>query len=570
MAIDLFNSRAVRDLQGEVAAVSARAESLGAELVAQRTQYESRISRISFQLDRERHRFSTRQAIARQGGYSALKIHAGEESPSTHSWTRTPMNIDDAIQRYQRKVRARSRQVARSDEVMIRFLNLTDRGVVGPDGVSMQAQILNQNGEMDKAANDAVADAWRSWGEDPACCDIEGRLSWVDLQSLHIRTVAKDGEFLARKIRGQEAGPYGFAIQVLDPELLDIDFAGDLENGNKIRFGIEYNAWWRPVAYWLRTSLSGNGGLSIGQYQLGQGIGRSTWDRVVRIPAEDIIHSYVVSEACQRRGWPWAFSTLLTLAMLGGYEEAALFAARVGASKFFVLEMPEGDGAGYQGDERKTSGAEGDTTGSTYIDAAEPGHGWIPPRGGKLSTFDPSYPNGEFDPFTRATLRRIASGLDVSYMSLSGDLSQTSYASGRQGLQDERDVWMRLHGFEIRQMCRPCFNEWLPMALLSGQIAIKGNKLAWTPDRQKKFSRVFWQGRTWPWIDPEADVAANVTAIEQGLTTRTEVVRSRTRRGFDDLCKERQQENTLLAQHQIEVPVVGAIPGGRKKGDGNA
>lgn len=94
--------------------------------------------------------------------------------------------------------------------------------------------------------------------------------------------------------------------------------------------------------------------------------------------------------------------------------------------------------------------------------------------------------------------------------------------------------------------------------------------LGWTPEREQKFLRVFFHGRTWPWIDPEADVAAAVTSIEQNLTTRTEVARQRTRRDFVDICKERAQENRQLAKYEIAVPVVGAIPGGRVKEGTNA
>ena len=569
MAIDLFNQRALRDLRGEVSAISQRADSLQVSLSQQQVRYQSTIARLQARARLERSRHRSQIAATQQWGVTALKIMAGEESSSTHSWTRTPMAIDDLIKRYLRPVRARSRQVSRSDEIMCRFLNMVNRGVVGPDGVTMQAQIVNQNGELDDKACEAVENAWAAWGDDPANCDVEGRLAWVDLQMLHIRTVARDGEFLARKIRGKDAGPYGFSLQVLDPELLDVDYDRDLDGGNKVRFGIEYNTWWRPVAYWLRTSTTGWSGHIIGEYDLGQNSKTRGPSRAVRVPAEDIIHSYLTIEPCQRRGWPWAFSALLTLNMLGGYEEAALFAARVGASKFFVLEAPADD-VNYRGDERKTSDAEGDTEGPEYVDAAEPGVGWRTNPGEKLSSFDPSYPNGEFDPFTRAALRRVASGLDVSYMSLSGDLSQTSYASGRTGLQDERDVWMTLQNWQIRHFCRPVYRDWLPLALLNGKIQIGGNVLPWTAEREQKFSRVIWQGRRWQWIDPEAEVAADTIAIEQGTMTRTESVRNRTGRDFLEVCKERQREDQILAKYGITVPVVGTIPGGQKKGPGNA
>ena len=51
-----------------------------------------------------------------------------------------------------------------------------------------------------------------------------------------------------------------------------------------------------------------------------------------RIPAERI-HLYVPEDPDQSRGWPWAHTAIRRMGMLGGYEEAALVAARAGAAK---------------------------------------------------------------------------------------------------------------------------------------------------------------------------------------------------------------------------------------------
>lgn len=475
-----------------------------------------------------------------RGNYQRFDMSAGADNALTHSWTRTPMSAHDVTESNLTPVRARSRREARANEYMVKFLAMVQNGIIGPPGLMLQARIRDANGKIDDGACQAVEDAWERWGDDADYCDYEGRLSWFEHQCLFARTVAMDGEYLARKIVGRDAGPYGFCLQVLDPELLDITLNKNLRNGNRIRLGIEYGARQRPVAYYLIT------------------------DKLIheRVPAEEMIHCFVALETGQRRGWPWAYASLMSMNMLGGYEEAAVTAARVGASKSFVITTPDGDGPA--ADAIETGDAEGDNEGTEFIDAAEPGSGWKLGPGEGIQPYDPSYPTGEFDPFTRAILRRIAAGANVSYAALSGDQSQASYSSARQGLIEERDAWMMLQAWAIRQFARPVYRSWLPMALLTEQIQFPNGPASWSADREVKFGQVTWQGRRWQWVDPESDIAAQVTAVEQGLMTRSEVIRERGR-DPEEVWLERQREDQRLTELGIKVPVVGQIPGGAKK-----
>lgn len=51
-----------------------------------------------------------------------------------------------------------------------------------------------------------------------------------------------------------------------------------------------------------------------------------------------------------------------------------------------------------------------------------PGTFDVLPEGYDMRAFDSKYPTEAFDPFTKAILRRIASGLDVAYNGLANDL----------------------------------------------------------------------------------------------------------------------------------------------------
>ncbi|MDZ7804324.1 MAG: phage portal protein [Thiohalophilus sp.] len=126
--------------------------------------------------------------------------------------------------------------------------------------------------------------------------------------------------------------PWGFVIELLDPARLDHLLNKDLRNGNRIRLGIELNHAGRPVAYWL---LKGErkGWVSL----------RDTHERV---PAEDIIHWFDPERPEQLRAGTWMASGLLTIHQLEAYQEAAITAARAGASKMgFYTQQETGMGA---------------------------------------------------------------------------------------------------------------------------------------------------------------------------------------------------------------------------------
>ena len=90
-----------------------------------------------------------------------------------------------------------------------------------------------------------------------AFCSVNQRQSWLDIQRVVLRSVARDGSVLIRKVRGFD-NEFRFALQVLEADLLDIDYNAQLKNGNKVRMGIELDKWERPVAYHILNGHKGD------------------------------------------------------------------------------------------------------------------------------------------------------------------------------------------------------------------------------------------------------------------------------------------------------------------------
>lgn len=420
----------------------------------------------------------------------------------TGGWASSNTSVNVDLYRGLDTLRARSRDLCNNNTYARRFLGMVGANVVGGAGIMLQARVYDAPGRPDTGANDAIEEAWARWGARGAC-DVSGRLSWRDLQILVVKTVARDGEALVRRVRGKSAGNgYGYALQVLDIDRLDTRLVRAPARGvNEIRMGIEVDAFGRAVAYWLRPYHPGD-------LWLAQGEALSDHQRV---PADEILHVYLTDRPEQLRGAPWMHAAMIQLQNLGGYEEAAVIAARVGASKMGFFVTPEGNPPEDGKDENGVPFTE-----------AEPGAFGVLADGQDFRPFNPDYPHAMYGDFVRACLRGVASGLGVSYHGLANDLTDVNFSSIRSGTLEERDQWISLQQWFIDAFVEPVYRDWLPNALAFGQVTL-ANGAELPVAKADKFAAHTWQARRWQWVDPLKDMEASVKAIENGLKAPQDV-----------------------------------------------
>lgn len=413
------------------------------------------------------------------------------------------MTSDEALELHLRKLVARSREQRRNNDFVRSFDSMAKVNIVGKDGILVRPRPLTKKNEIDEQAKLAVADAWARWGARDHC-DIAGRFSWVDVQNLAVTACVQSGEFLARKIVGSDAGDFGFSLQLFDSMALEPTFRRNLRSGNFIRLSIEFDPRGRIVAFWLRvrsgTEISN---LPIQSFEGG---------RFVRIPASEIVHVYIPEEIGQKRGVPWIATSLLRLRMLEAYQEAALVAARAGATK--VAWIARKTGRGYTGPK--------DTDGFRTMNA-ESGTIEELPEGSELLNWDPTYPHGEFDSFMKRTLQGVAAGLLVSYSTLANDHEGASFSSERSRKLTERDVWGLLQKVFVDHLARPIFLDWLRYALAAGQVRSGGR--VYGPSDFDRLSVVSYQPRTWSWaVNPLQEAAAAKLEVDSGFRSRDDVI----------------------------------------------
>lgn len=384
------------------------------------------------------------------------------------------------------------------------FLRLCDQNIVGHRGVILQAQAKDDNGSLDRKANEAIEAWWKLW-QRAENCDITGRRSFRMMCKTAVRTCAKDGEFMFREIRGKVA-PMGYALQILDPQRCPVDYNVErLPGGRFVRQGIEFSREGRPLAYFFMTSDPAHSAYTYN--------GRS----LERVPASEIIHGFLEDIVNQRRGLPWAATALWRLHQLNGFEKAALINAKTGASVGGFLEWEKDEGPEPDEDEDDEE---------LFIEAEGGVFQELPP-GLKHKAFDSRYPSGEFAPFHKAMIRGAGAGMGVSYVSLANDLEGVNFSSIRQGVIDEREHWMDLQEWLIETLVERAYQSALKPALLMGLVTNGPVRLR--PERIAKYCNVFWQGRRWSWVDPQKDIRAEIEAKDNLLASPSEIIRKQGR-----------------------------------------
>jgi len=424
--------------------------------------------------------------------------------PALTSWIRAAVPPDVDILAGLRDLRARSREAAQNDDHMKFFLRLVEANVIGRQGIVVQAKPRLAGGGQDKSLSKRLESAWAAQCE-RGTWDVTGQHSRVGFERLGVRACAQDGEVLVRINEHDPESPTGFSVELLDAESLDIDYTTELSNGNHVRMGVEMTPRRRPVACWMFSEPAPS-----------RGYGQSyTAAPRVRIPVSDIIHVMLPEWIWGTRGIPWASTALRRLKMLGGYEEAAITAARAAAVKSAVYVS--------QADANPDAGPAGDGTAPVSQDLT-PGAIEQAPYGWDLKPLDWQWPNTDHGVFVREALRGISSGLGVAYNTLANDLSSVNYSSLRQGALSERDLWMMLQDWWIDWVTRPIYRRWVSYAVRFGLVS-KANGMPLESLRISQYWQATFQGRRWPWVDPLKDLQAAQLAVQLRTKSISDVIR---------------------------------------------
>lgn len=477
----------------------------------------------------------TKAAWATLRGKSERSVFAGADyNRLMMDWITSNLSVNKEVRMDILKLRERARAFARDTGFAVQFFKLLEHNVVGPKGFRLQSLVRNNDQTLNKGINDRIELAWQQWSRRVT---MDERMTLRDVCKLALRTAAQDGEVFVQLITAPDRD-FGFRLQLLDADLLDHEFnEAPRKDGTEITMGIEHDRYGKRVAYYFWTVHPSDGI-------------RQKRERV-RVPADQIIHLYVPLRPTQMRGITWFAPVMVNLRHVMGYVEAELVAARTGAAKMGFFKHKEGS--------LVTPSDGGADAPKPQIDASPGSFHWLPPNI-DFEAWNPDHPSGAFQPFLKAVMRMVASGLGVSYNAWANDLEGVNYSSLRSGLLIERDTWQDLQQWFADQFLMPVYEAWIVNARLSGRLSLD------TRDPQR-FLDVAFKPRGWQWVDPLKDTQAGVLGIQNCLATRTELLAERGR-DLEDVLEELAEEQRLADQYGVKLAAAVPAPGDQQGKDG--
>lgn len=421
------------------------------------------------------------RALEQQYTSYARKYEGASRSRRTAGWNPSNKSANSEISTDRNILRARGRDLVRNNAFASKAVQVISSNVTG-DGIV--PTITCRATAKQKKLNE-VFNAWAG----TRSIDADGRLDLFGMQALVMRAVAGEGDiFIRRRRRRLEDNlPIPIQLQVLEADFLDYSKDAVFKDGNRIISGIEFDALGRRIAYHMFKEHPGSD----------TALTRDT----VRIPAEDIIHVYRMDRAGQMLGVSWLSPIMIRLRDFDEYEDAQLMKQKVSACMTaFVYDSDyEGDAVEPENDDNEIMGK------------MQPGaiHKLGP---GKQVTIANPPSVADYDPFSKRSLHAIAAGIGITYESLTGDLHETNFSSGRMGwLEFQRNIDQWRWNMLIPTFCEGVWH-WFVEELNLQSIKTDDVMCEWTaPARQM--------------IDPSKEINANVKAIRSGQKSLSETLR---------------------------------------------
>lgn len=431
------------------------------------------------------------------------------------------------------KMIARSRDLHRNSPLAKKFISMYITNVLGANGFKFQSKtydFINGDYINDDKANSIIEKNYLEW-QNKENCDITENLTHQEQIEVMVKSLLTDGEIFYLKIKEKPSAKnkYGFKIQILDPQRVDIKYDENLRNGNYIRSGVELDRFGKVIAYHLREYDAGLS--SFGTYTDSKRV------RLLKGDAE-LVFEKIFPE--QIRGLPCFHAVGKFIKELEDYNDATMSAAKLGASLSVYLEKTESAQTG--------EFANKDEDGSFYL-KKENTEILSMPSGFKVNAFQGNYPSDVYQIYTKRMIQLISAGLNVSPLFLGNDTEDVNYSTSKTVLAYEQDNWKQKQNFIIENVCTPIFLSFLKHSLLYETLTNDYN-IRLNIERFNKYKEHKFYGRTWDGIDKEGDTKNNLLMEQNNLITKTEIC-ANLGKDYEDILKIKQREKELETKYGI-------------------
>ena len=416
-----------------------------------------------------------------RGGYDA-----GDHGRLNAGWYAFNQSAEQT-DRYDREVvRARARDLERNSDMANSVIGAYKRNVIGL-GYTLQARTPSED------LNAQIEAAWLKWCKKQNC-DVTETQSFMQMARMAVKRKKVDGGILFKKcyMRG---GVVPLRLQALEVDELDTGAMTPRHKGNRVVGGIEYNAYNRPVGYWIRQ-YTVDGATSINSEY---------------VPAKDMIFLFTKHRPSQIREVSDLAPTVTRVRDTNEFMTAVSVKERVAAClAVFIKKTIPTTGIGRGG-----IGATGERF--TY-DGKSITPGMIKElnAGDEIQVVNPTGQATDAAQYVKLQQRLIGAGQGLSYEATSRDMSQSNYSSARQGIIEDEQTYIEDTELIMEGLFDEVYESFVISGVLSGLFSIPD---FWEEDKKDIYLAHEWVAAPKRWIDPLKEVQAMQIAVATGQKT---------------------------------------------------
>lgn len=431
--------------------------------------------------------WGARRAAWRSSFEEMRNYDAGNNARLNASWRVSNASAEMTDRGYRDIIRARARDLERNSDIMASVVGPYKRNVVGR-GFQLQAATRRNslNKELEKY--------WKKWCQ-ARNCDVTGTQSLNQILRMAVVRKRIDGGILFVK-RYTSAGIVPFQLQMLEVDELDSMQTGTQANGNRVVGGIEYNSYNRPVGYWFRQ-------YSVDGFSI---------TAPVYVPAKDVIFYFDKRRPSQIREISDMSQTITRIRDTNEFMTAVSVKERIAAclAVFIKKQYPPMTGGAIG---RLPTGPGNEERFSYDGKTLAPGMIKEMNVGDEAQVVNPSGQATDATAFTKLQQRMIGAGQGLSYEATSRDMSETNYASARQGIIEDELTYTEEEE-QIVAILDEIYETFVISCVLTQLVSIPD---FW--EKKDDYLAHKWIKQPKKWIDPLKESSATKTALNTGQKT---------------------------------------------------
>ena len=404
-------------------------------------------------------------------------------------------------------LRAWARALVRDNAYAWNVVDTIVSNVIGA-GITAQSTLETKEGEDVETVNDFRDKVFSEWCE---VCDINGQLTFSEIQILCMREIVEAGEVFIRLIHTSEKEfngiyrPVPLALELIEADRIaterDTYKVREKQNGNRVIRGIELDDTGKPVAYWIYPEHPQSPYAVRNQ-------------EPQRIAANDVIHLFRKDRVGQSRGVTWFAPSMSWMRDLGVYVDNEIQASAV-ASCFGVAIKTETPIPGLSAPEDEDV-VDDNGNALQYLEPALVTH--LRP-GESIETINPGRPNSASEPWINLMLRGICAGTGTNYEAIAKDFSKTSYSSSRSSKLEDKPRYKRYQQYIVVHLCQPIWDEFCNSAAREEYLKEMFADSTALLDDRRGVTPVEWQLPAQPWVDPASEQNASRDSIKEYMST---------------------------------------------------